>query len=89
MRTAHCSLQVALDFLAEHAKTKQLPFWLPVRRESIVPKVDHKGQAFATATAMCEFYKLDFTIVQQRLSVGWSLERSLTVPVQRKKSAYK
>ena len=91
MRTAHCSLQVALDFLAERSKTKQaVPAPVPAETKGTqVPKVDHKGQAFATATAMCEFYKLDFTIVQQRLSVGWSLERSLTVPVQRKKSAYK
>lgn len=88
MRTAHCSLQVALDFLAERSKTKQA-VTAPVPAETKgtqVPKVDHLGRHFESASAMCSFYKLEFKLVYKRLFLGWSLEQSLTAPVRRIKA---
>ena len=61
------------------ALTKPLPMYT-------IDKVcmDHKGNKFNSAIEMCKHYNIDYAVFKRRMRLGWSLQRALEQPVQKR-----
>lgn len=55
-----------------------------VRRSAHIDRTitDHTGQTFSSLTAMCEAWGISKSAYDYRIKRGWSIERSLTTPVE-------
>lgn len=45
---------------------------------------DHLGNEFSSKGEMCNHYGIKYTNFSSRISLGWSLEKALTEPIQKK-----
>lgn len=48
--------------------------------------VDYTGKEFDSISSMCTYYKINRTLYNYRLKLGWTQEKALTTPVHKTKN---